>query len=130
MSVPTEDDDDRGGDPFGPPAIPTLVACLHCGDEYESYLIERRRDRDSDGRMRWWWCCPTPGCGGRGFGFDILPIDQDWTDEEGNRMWVDDDDDDEEGEFDLGLDDDDDDDDPPDWNRPRKGGDDDHPIPY
>ena len=30
------------GDPFGPPAIPTLVGCLHCGEEYESYRIEWR----------------------------------------------------------------------------------------
>lgn len=124
MSAPTEDDD-RSGDPFGPPAIPTLVACLHCGDEYESYLIERRRERDSDGRLRWWWCCPTPGCSGRGFGFDILPIDQDWTDEDGNRIWVEDDDE-EDDEFDLGLDDD-----PPDWERPKKDDDeDDPPIPW
>lgn len=125
MSTPDEDDDDRGSDPFGPPEIPTLVACLHCGEEYESYLIERRRERNSEGEWHWWWCCATPNCGGRGFGFDILPIDEDWTDEEGNRMWVSDDDDDDDEEFDLGLDDDD----PPDWNRPRKD-DDDHPIPY
>jgi len=129
MSLPNEDDDERGSDPFGPPAIPTLVACLHCGEEYESYLIERRRERNADGQWRWWWCCATPNCDGRGFGFDILPIDEDWTDEEGNRMWVsDDEEDDDDGEFDLGLDDDDDDE-PPDWNRPRKD-DDDHPLPY
>ena len=34
------------------------------------------------------WCCPTPGCDGKGFGFDIFPTDPDYRDEEGNLMWV------------------------------------------
>ena len=41
-------------------------------------------------------CCPTPGCDGKGFGFDTFPIDPDYRDEQGNRMWMEDDDDDEE----------------------------------
>ena len=118
MSAP--EDDDPSADPFGPPKIPTLVGCLHCQEEYESYLIERRQEPDVNGVLRWWWCCPTEGCGGRGFGFDILPVDQDWTDEDGERMWVSDDDEDEE------LDDDDFDhddfDDPPPTDPPPPGG--------
>lgn len=125
-----DDDDDRGDDSLGPPAIPTLVGCLHCQEEYESYLIERRKEPDADGVLRWWWCCPTPGCTGRGFTIDIFPVDPDWTDEEGNRLWVDDADLDDEDEFGPDLDDEDEDDDEPDWGRPRKGGDDDFPVPY
>lgn len=29
-----------GTDPFGPPAVPTRVGCLHCQQEYESYRTE------------------------------------------------------------------------------------------
>jgi hypothetical protein len=96
-------------DPFGPPAIPTLVGCLHCGEEYESYLIEWRVRRSLDGEMRGFWCCPTPGCDGIGFGFDILPVDEDYEDENG-KIWIGDDDEDEDeedGEYDPFADDDD-----------------------
>jgi hypothetical protein len=86
----SEPEDDRDRDPFGPPPTPTLVGCLHCHQEYESYLIERRLEPDVNGVPRWWWCCPTDGCDGKGFGFDILPCDRDWTDENGERMWSDD----------------------------------------
>ena len=77
-------DPDR--DPFRPPAIPTLVACLHCGQEYESYRIEWRVESDSAGRPHGFWRCPTPGCGGAGFGCDIFPVDPDYRDERGG--WV------------------------------------------
>jgi hypothetical protein len=88
---------DPDNDVFRPPAIPTLVGCLHCGQEYDSYLIEWRVDRDAKGRSRGFWCCPTPGCGGMGFGFDILPVDPTYRDERGG--WIGDDD--EETESDL-----------------------------
>jgi hypothetical protein len=114
--MPPAENDDRGADPFGPPAVPTLVGCLHCHQEYESYLIERRQEPDGHGVPRWWWCCPTEGCGGRGFGFDILPCDRDWTDEDGERMWSDDADEDDD-EFDDLDDSDDPDDEPPDTPR-------------
>jgi hypothetical protein len=68
-------------DPFRPPAIPTEVGCLHCGQEYESYLIEWRVETDSDGKEDGFWCCPTAGCDGKGFGFDILPTDPTYQDE-------------------------------------------------
>ena len=116
MSVP----DDPAGDPFGPPAVPTLVGCLHCQQEYESYLIERRQEPGRDGVPRWWWCCPIEGCDGRGFGFDILPVDHDWTDEDGERIWTDDEDDDDDWDDDDWDDGEPGDFPPPDPNRPPK----------
>jgi hypothetical protein len=81
---------DPESDPFHPPAIPTEVGCLHCQQIYESYLIEWRIITCSDGKKRGFWCCPTPGCDGRGFAFDIFPTDPDYRDENGERMWMDD----------------------------------------
>ncbi len=78
-------------DPFRPPAIPTEVGCLHCGQEYESYLIEWRVETDANGKEAGFWCCPTSGCDGKGFGFDILPTDPTYQDERGG--WVQSDDD-------------------------------------
>jgi hypothetical protein len=77
-------------DPFHPPAIPTLVGCLHCGEEYDSYLIEWRVEQDIHGNPHGFWCCPTPNCGGRGFGCDIFPCDPEYRDENGELMWSDD----------------------------------------
>jgi hypothetical protein len=77
---------DANADPFRPPTIPTLVACLHCGQEYDSYRIEWRVRRDAEGRLHGFWCCPIPGCGGLGFGCDILPVDPEYRDERGG--WV------------------------------------------
>mgnify|MGYP000375868621 CR=1 FL=1 len=74
-------------DPFYPPEIPTLVGCLHCGQEYESYLIEWRVRKGFDGKQHGCWCCPTEGCDGIGFGFDILPVDQEFEDERGG-IWI------------------------------------------
>ena len=103
------------GDPFGPPAIPTLVGCLHCGQEYDSYLIEWRVE-DTPNGPHGFWCCPIPGCDGRGFGFDILPTDPNYRDEHGG-WFTDDDDSEDEG----GADDDEPDDRPP--GREAPGGD-------
>lgn len=107
-------------DPFGPPTISTVVHCIHCGEEYDSYRIEWRIERDADGQAHGFWCCPTPGCGGMGFGFDIFPVDPDYRDENGELMWcsdvdeLDDDDfeDDELAEFDEDDEDDEEDDEP------------------
>lgn len=75
-------------DPFGPPSIPVEVHCLHCGQVYESYLIEWRSDDIGIKNCKGFWCCPIPGCDGKGFGFDIFPIDPDYRDEEtGELMW-------------------------------------------
>lgn len=78
---------DPDSDCFKPPAIPTEVHCLHCGKEYESYLIEWRVQRCRDGKMRGFWCCPTEGCGGAGFGFDLMPIDPEYVGEDGEPFW-------------------------------------------
>lgn len=82
---------DPDTDPFKPPAIPTVVSCLHCGEEFDSYLIEWRVETGENGQAMGFWCCPTPGCDGKGFGFDIFPLDPDYRDENGDRMWSDDD---------------------------------------
>ena len=99
--VDTTDYCDPQDDCFKPPAIPTQVYCLHCGQEYESYLIHWV-EYEEKGKKMGFWCCPTADCGGKGFGFDIFPTDPEYRDENGELMWVDDD----EGE--EGLDDDDD----------------------
>jgi len=90
-------------DPFRPPTVPVIVHCLHCDQEYESYLIHWVEDAiESD--VPGFWCCPTPGCDGKGFGFDIFPIDPDYRDEAGNLMWMEDDDDEEYDEVDERID--------------------------
>ena len=105
-------DDDRlnpDADCFKPPAIPTEVHCIHCGHEYESYLIEWRTMRDERGREMGFWCCPVEGCDGAGFGFDILPTDPEYIGEDGQPMFCFDDDewDEEElDEFEADLDED------------------------
>jgi hypothetical protein len=82
---------DPDTDPFRPPKVPTLVGCLHCQQVCESYLIGWRERPTVDGQAWGFWCCPVEGCGGAGFGCDILPIDPAWTDEDGERIWVEDD---------------------------------------
>lgn len=84
------DEPDPDADCFKPPAVPTEVHCLHCGKEYESYLMEYRIEQDPDGTRHGFWCCGTPGCDGKGFGFDIFPTDPDYTDADGEKMWCDD----------------------------------------
>lgn len=59
-------------DPCGPPAEPVLAHCLHCGNDYMSSEM-RYVVRESSGRG--FWSCPTPGCGGIGWGIDIFPFD-------------------------------------------------------
>ena len=80
--------------------------CIHCGEEYDSYRIEWRVERDADGKAHGFWCCPMPGCDGKGFGFDIFPVDPEYRDENGELMWCsDDEDDDDEFEDDDDFDD-------------------------
>ncbi len=83
---------DPGADYFHPPTIPTLVWCLHCGEEYDSWRMEYRIFTDEDGARRGFWCCPTPNCDGRGFGFDVFPVDENYVDPDGREMsaWDDD----------------------------------------
>lgn len=94
--------DDPHSDPFAPPEVPTEVCCLHCGQTYESWQIEWREltdldhSTDPDQKLAGFWCCPTPGCDGMGFGFDILPTDPDYQDERGGWAYFDDQDEDDE----------------------------------
>ena len=98
------DDLNPDKDPFGPPAVSTVVQCLHCGEQYDSYRIEWRVEQNADGQPHGFWCCPIAGCDGKGFGFDILPIDPNYRDEDGESLW-DDDDGDELDELDDDFDD-------------------------
>jgi len=92
---------DPQADCFRPPSIPTEVGCLHCGQEYNSYLIEWRIETTREGKKRGFWCCPTEGCDGVGFGFDILPVDPEWEDPDGRDMgWCMDDEDEDFEEYD------------------------------
>jgi hypothetical protein len=123
--VPMYDPLDRDSDPFRPPAIPTLVGCIHCGQEYDSYRIEWRVEQDADGKQRGFWCCPIEGCGGCGFGFDILPVDPNYEDERGGWVSLDDGDDKDDDEAEEFLADDDGE------THPGKAVDgDDDPVPY
>lgn len=83
-------------DPFRPPAISTIVHCIHCNQEYDSYRIEWRVSTDHEGQPHGFWCCPIEGCDGTGFGFDIFPIDPEYRGEDGDMMWFDDGDGDDE----------------------------------
>ncbi|MEM6313076.1 MAG: hypothetical protein AAF743_03270 [Planctomycetota bacterium] len=93
---PADPDRPDWDDGFQPPEEPTEVGCLHCGEVFESYMMVRRPIDGMEGEH---WCCPTPGCTGIGFGFDIFPTDPDWVDPEG-RLQIIHDDDEEDGEFD------------------------------
>lgn len=77
--------DERFDDWFRPPAIPIEVECVECGEVYESSKMRWVPDGGPPGYAGA-WCCPTPGCGGAGFLFDIWPTDPEWRDENGNRV--------------------------------------------
>lgn len=82
-------------DPFGPPKEPIAVFCLHCGEEFESWQIVWKPRPNEFGEatdsMQGDWCCPTDGCDGVGFGFDIFPCDKDWRDDNGEKWFFSDD---------------------------------------
>ena len=73
-------------DPFRPPDVACQVRCLHCGQEYSSDTIVWRIEGGQG-----FWCCPIDGCGGRGYQFDMHPLD--------SLLWSDDEDDDEDDDF-------------------------------
>jgi hypothetical protein len=77
---------DPQGDCFRPPSIPTLVWCLHCGQEYDSWKMQWRVVTGTDGEQHGFWYCGTEGCDGAGFGFDIFPVDEDYVDPDGRRV--------------------------------------------
>ena len=89
-----------GTDQLGPPIVSTLVHCIHCNNEYDSYQIKWVVRRDEKGELWPHWACPIPGCDGAGFCFDIWPIDPEWRNEHGEKVWCDDDEEDGEDELD------------------------------
>lgn len=92
------DDPNAHADPFYPPVISTLVHCIHCNEEYDSYRIEWRESVNEEGKRQGFWCCPIPGCDGLGFGFNIFPVDPEFQDERGRMVYLDDEDDEEDWE--------------------------------
>jgi hypothetical protein len=86
--------DSSGPDPFGPPEVPCLCSCLHCGREFMSDGIWYERHVKNGIEFEGFWRCPTPNCDGAGFTFDIFPVDPDHPANEG---WHYSDDDDEQG---------------------------------
>lgn len=74
-----------------PPQVSTLVHCLHCNEEYDSWRMVYRVTVGSEGRVQGFWECPIPGCSGAGFQIDIFPIDPNYIAEDGQLEgeWVD-----------------------------------------
>lgn len=66
---------------------------MHCGEVYDSYLIQWLIEPDIEGKPMGMWRCPIEECDGAGFGFDIFPVDSDFADERGPCGWSDDDED-------------------------------------
>ena len=77
---------DPQADHFRPPSIPTLVWCMHCHEEYDSWKMYYDISTDNDGRESGVWRCGISGCDGVGFGFDIYPVDPDYVDPDGRDM--------------------------------------------
>ena len=80
------DPTDPQADCFRPPSMPTLVRCLHCNEEYDSWKMRYAITTDADGSRHGFWRCGTPGCDGAGFGFDIFPCDEDYIDPDGRDV--------------------------------------------
>lgn len=58
-------------DPFAPdPESSKRVECLHCDKAYAENEMVYGKKLGIDPDMAYWWC-PTPGCDGKGFGFDV-----------------------------------------------------------
>lgn len=58
-------------DPFAPdPESTKRVECLHCDQAYAENEMIYGVKPDLDPNEPYWWC-PTPGCDGKGFGFDV-----------------------------------------------------------
>jgi hypothetical protein len=58
-------------DPFAPdPKSTRLVECLHCDQSFAEQEMLYGVRPDIDPSTAYWWR-PTPGCDGRGMGFDI-----------------------------------------------------------
>ena len=90
----------RHTDPMRPPLEPRVVRCLHCEQRFDSTEIHWRTEPPTEAQIRaravveaelcalfggeprpphpddehGRWCCPTPGCTGAGYLFDLLPV--------------------------------------------------------
>jgi len=82
---------DPNSDPFRPPATATRVFCLHCDEEFQSDSLQWKTSQGQNGGVQGFWICPTPGCQGKGFGFDIMPVDPNYRDERGGWVYFDED---------------------------------------
>ena len=76
---------DPQADHFRPPSIPTEVQCTYCRREFDSWKMEWHEEY-CDGEIQGFWCCPTDGCGGRGFGFNIWPTEPNYIDPDGRDL--------------------------------------------
>jgi hypothetical protein len=63
-------------DCMGPPTENPFIrcGCLHCGPEGHEFEAIEMRWIESEGM----WACPCTTCGGRGFQFDIHPVEPGW----------------------------------------------------
>jgi len=70
-------------DCFCPPAEAVMCRCLHCLREFMSSCIEWREDSGTrTSGLRGFWCCPYEDCDGKGYTFDIFPVDDlFWSDD-------------------------------------------------
>ncbi len=66
-------------DPFSPPIEVCKCFCLRCGRTFMSdgIWLQRYRNHPPGNGLKGFWMCPTPNCEGRGFTFDIFPVDPD-----------------------------------------------------
>jgi hypothetical protein len=62
-------------DPFGPPKVPCECFCLHCRRTFLSNQIWFQKVNGARDGFDGFWMCPTPNCSGKGFTFDIFPVD-------------------------------------------------------
>ena len=78
-------DEQEKRDPFGPPEVPCECFCLHCRRTFMSDQIWFQKVKGARDGFEGFWMCPTPNCSGKGFTFDIFPVDPDHPANEG---WV------------------------------------------
>jgi hypothetical protein len=71
-----------------PPKVSAEVECIHCGQVYSSSQI-RWESGSVSNPDRGFWRCPTAGCDGAGFLFDIWPTDPNYRDVDGNKVFFD-----------------------------------------
>lgn len=86
---------DKDTDCFKPPSVPTEVGCLHCQRVFMSDQMVWRIMTNPDGEKHGFWCCPDQDCDGKGFGFDLLPTDPNYRDENGEWVYFESEDEDE-----------------------------------